>query len=158
MIAERERKKGRESMNVREPLYETKISDERWWAYDIPGNAGWIAYLACLFHSLKRGMNAFNMAALLPGGLILLGVGELISERIAGLDRALKKGGSFCGCFYIRGGCKRTDWFIRHLYQPKGFFTPPYETETSLRQRLSELYRSVNVTSVEGIGCFRCVK
>ena len=72
--------------------------------------------------------------------------------------RVLKRGGTFCGCFYIRGGCRRTDWFIRHLYQPKGFFTPPYETETSLRQRLSGLYRAVNVTSVEGIGCFRCVK
>ena len=78
-------------MNVREPIYETIISDARWWAYDIPGNAGWIAYLACLFHSLKRGVNAFNMAALLPGGLMLLGVGELISERIAGLDRVLPK-------------------------------------------------------------------
>ena len=72
--------------------------------------------------------------------------------------RVLKKGGTFCGCFYVRGECARTDWFIRHLYQPKGFFTPPYETETSLRQRLSKLYRSVNVTSVEGIGCFRCIK
>ena len=78
-------------MNVREPIYETKISDTRWWAYDIPGNAGWIAYLACLFHSLKRGVNTFNMAALLPGGLMLLGVGELISERIVGLDRVLPK-------------------------------------------------------------------
>ena len=78
-------------MNAREPIYETRISDERWWAYDIPGNAGWIACLACLFQSLKRGVNAFNMAALLPGGLMLLGVGELISERIAGLDRVLPK-------------------------------------------------------------------
>ena len=78
-------------MNVREPIYETKISDTRWWAYDIPGNAGWIAYLACLFHSLKRGLNTFNIAALLPGGLMGLGVGELISERIAGLDRVLPK-------------------------------------------------------------------
>ena len=72
--------------------------------------------------------------------------------------RVLKKGGTFCGCFYVQGECGRTDWFIRHLYQPKGFFTPPYETETSLRQRLSLLYSQVNVTSVEGIGCFRCVK
>ena len=78
-------------MNVREPIYETKISDARWWAYDIPGNAGWIAYLACLFQSLKRGLNTFNIAALLPGGLMGLGVGELISERIAGLDRVLPK-------------------------------------------------------------------
>ena len=28
---------------------------------------------------------------MLPGGLMLLGVGELISERIAGLDRVLPK-------------------------------------------------------------------
>ena len=72
--------------------------------------------------------------------------------------RVLKRGGTFCGCFYVQGGCKRTDWFIRNLYQPKGYFTPPYETETSLRQRLAGLYSSVNVQRVEGIGCFRCVK
>lgn len=72
--------------------------------------------------------------------------------------RVLKPGGTFCGCFYLQGGCKRTDWFIRHLYQPKGFFTPPYETEVSLLKRLSERYAAVNVTSVEGIGCFRCRK
>ena len=74
-------------MNAKETIYETKISDERWWAYDIPGNLGWIAYLVCLVKNLKRGLNTFNMTALLPGGLMLLGVGELISERIAGLDR-----------------------------------------------------------------------
>ncbi len=78
-------------MNAKETIYETRISDERWWAYDVPGNLGWIAYLACLFQSLKRGLNTFNMAALLPGGLMGLGVGELISERIAGLDRVLPK-------------------------------------------------------------------
>ena len=78
-------------MAARETIYETKISDARWWAYDIPGNAGWIAYLACLFQSLKRGLNTFNIAALLPGGLMGLGVGELISERIAGLDRVLPR-------------------------------------------------------------------
>lgn len=72
--------------------------------------------------------------------------------------RVLKSGGTFCGCFYVQGGCKRTDWFIQHLYQPKGFFTPPYETEVSLRQRLSGMYAEVNVTGVEGIGCFRCRK
>ena len=72
--------------------------------------------------------------------------------------RVLKPGGTFCGCFYVRGGCKRTDWFIRHLYQPKGFFTPPYETEQSLRRRLSGLYKEAEVTMVQGIGCFRCRK
>ncbi len=72
--------------------------------------------------------------------------------------RVLKPGGVFCGCFYIQGGCSRTDWFIQHLYQPKGFFTPPYETEDSLRARLARMYSQIEVTRVEGIGCFRCVK
>ena len=72
--------------------------------------------------------------------------------------RVLKKGGTFCGCFYIRGCCKRTDWMIKHLYVPKGFFTPPFETRDSLQARLSGMYASAAVENVEGIGCFRCVK
>ena len=72
--------------------------------------------------------------------------------------RVLRPGGVFCGCFYIRGGCSRTDWFVEHLYVPKGFFTPPFETESSLRERLKSMYYEVNVTSVEGIGCFYCRK
>lgn len=68
--------------------------------------------------------------------------------------RVLKKGGTFCGCFYIQGGCKRTDWFVKKLYVPKGFFTPPFETEDSLRRRLQGMYEDVSVTAVEGIGCF----
>ena len=72
--------------------------------------------------------------------------------------RVLKKGGTFCGCFYIQGGCNRTDWFIRKMYVPKGFFTPPFETEDSLRERLSGMYEDVTVSSVEGMGCFCCRK
>lgn len=72
--------------------------------------------------------------------------------------RVLKKGGTFCGCFYVKGGCSRTDWFIEHLYQPKGFFTPPYETAESLRARLKTMYSEVKVGRVEGMGCFRCRK
>jgi SAM-dependent methyltransferase len=72
--------------------------------------------------------------------------------------RVLKKGGIFCGCFYIQGGCKRTDWFVRNLYVPKGFFTPPFETEDTLRKRLQGMYGNVTVTTVEGIGCFQCEK
>ncbi|MBQ6019709.1 MAG: class I SAM-dependent methyltransferase [Clostridia bacterium] len=72
--------------------------------------------------------------------------------------RVLKPGGTFCGCFYIADGCKRTDWFVRRLYVPKGFFTPPFETQDSLRRRLQEMYADVSVTAVEGIGCFTCKK
>ena len=72
--------------------------------------------------------------------------------------RVLKPGGTFCGCFYVQGGCARTDRFIRRIYQPKGFFTPPYETADSLRARLSDMYETAEVSTVEGIACFRCVK
>ena len=72
--------------------------------------------------------------------------------------RVLKKGGTFCGCFYIQGECKRTDRFIKKLYVPKGFFTQPFETEDSLWERLTGMYEEVSVSSVEGMGCFRCRK
>ena len=51
----------------------------------------------------------------------------------------LKPGGIFCGCFYVKGEHRRTDWFVRHIYEKAGFFTPPYETAFSLKKRLGEL-------------------
>ena len=72
--------------------------------------------------------------------------------------RVLKPGGTFCGCFYIKGGCARTDWFVNKLYVPKGFFTPPFETEESLRRRLAGLYGEAEVTAMDGMGCFLCRK
>lgn len=73
--------------------------------------------------------------------------------------RVLKPGGIFCGCFYIFGGkTSRTDWWIRHFYQPKGFFTPPFETEESLKERLSGMYAGWSVNTVKSIAAFSCRK
>ncbi|MDO4355197.1 MAG: class I SAM-dependent methyltransferase [Clostridia bacterium] len=72
--------------------------------------------------------------------------------------RALKPGGIFCGCFYVRGENRRTDWFVEKIYTPKGFFTPPYETVDSLHRRLSDMYAQVEVEVVESMACFRCRK
>lgn len=36
-------------------------------------------------------------------------------------ESVLRPGGAFCGCFYIKGENRRTDWFIEHLYTSKGF-------------------------------------
>ena len=72
--------------------------------------------------------------------------------------RVLKPGGVFCGCFYIAGEFPRTDWFVRHMYVPKGFFTPPFETKESLTKRLRSLYTQVEVHTVRAEGIFRCVK
>ena len=72
--------------------------------------------------------------------------------------RVLKKGGIFCGCTYIKGECKRTDWFINKLYVPKGYFNPPFDTKDSLANRLKNMYKTVSVKTVFSEACFECVK
>lgn len=73
-------------------------------------------------------------------------------------DRVLKPGDTFCGCVYVQEAFTRTDWFIRHLYQPMKFFTPPYETLESLRVRLEKMYASVEIGYVKGMAWFICRK
>ena len=72
--------------------------------------------------------------------------------------RVLKPGGMFCGCFYVSGQNKRTDWMIRNLYQPMKFFTPPYETAASLKARLEGMYEHVEIGCVESIAWFNARK
>ena len=72
--------------------------------------------------------------------------------------RVLKPDGIFCGCFYIAEEFRRTDWFVKHMYVPKGFFTPPFETKESLQRRLEGLYTRVKVHAVQAEGIFRCIK
>ena len=72
--------------------------------------------------------------------------------------RVLKPGGTFCGCFYVAGEHNRTDWFIRHAYEPAKFFTPPYETVPSLRARLRSLYDTVQLGNLKSIAWFICQK
>ncbi len=72
-------------------MYESKISTRRWMVYDVLGNAGWIIYFVCLGLLLKRGINAFSVVAAVPAILMLIGITELISERIQRLDWVLPK-------------------------------------------------------------------
>ena len=80
-------------------LYETKIPDARWWAYDIPGNIGWIMYLVCLIRCFVIQpvcmeiplVSISLMVGILPAIAMLVGIAELISERILKLDRVLSK-------------------------------------------------------------------
>ena len=80
-------------------IYETEISDARWWAYDVPGNVGWIMYLVCLIQCFVK-RPAFMqiplvlislVVSILPAIAMAVGIAELISERIAKLDRILPK-------------------------------------------------------------------
>ena len=72
--------------------------------------------------------------------------------------RVLKKGGIFCGCFYVEGSCQKTDKMIRRFYIKSGFFTPPFETVATLQKRLNGLYSKAEVSNVQGIACFQCIK
>lgn len=72
--------------------------------------------------------------------------------------RTLKRGGVFCGCFYVEGCSKRTDRFVRRLYQPLNFFTPPYETMDSLSARLESMYSQVELGNVKSMAWFVCRK
>lgn len=74
-------------------LYETKISNARWMAYDIPANLGWLAYITALVLIFTNGAGCSNSIltyfGVIPAVWLLIGIGELIGERIAKLDRVL---------------------------------------------------------------------
>lgn len=80
-------------------LYETKITDLRWIAYDIPGNIGWITYFVGMIVCFVRKpdfmqyweMKSMVILSVIPAVLMLAGIIELISERIHKLDRVLPK-------------------------------------------------------------------
>ena len=74
------------------------------------------------------------------------------------LFRVLRPGGTFCGCFYVAGECKQSDWFVRHVYERTGFFTPPYETVSGLKARLDGMYTDVDRGNLKSMAWFVCRK
>jgi len=68
-------------------------------AYDLPGNVGWIVYITALIlcFAIKPDYmqllltKGIVIAAIVPAILMLIGIIELIHERIAKLDRILPK-------------------------------------------------------------------
>ena len=74
-----------------EQQYRMTLTDVQWWCYDIPGNIGWIIWIVCNVKALMEGVNLFSILMLIPTILMLIGVIELISERIAKLARVLPK-------------------------------------------------------------------
>ena len=78
---------------MKKELYETHITDARWWVYDILGNIGWILYnVMVVIGFTKHQKIAASCISAVPAVLMLIGIAELIRERIKKLDRVLPKG------------------------------------------------------------------
>lgn len=82
-----------------ETVYESHISTARWLVYDVPGNVGWIMYLVCLTQCFVMHPEFMEiplvlislLVGILPAVAMVVGIAELISERILKLDRILPK-------------------------------------------------------------------
>ena len=72
--------------------------------------------------------------------------------------RVLKRGGTFCGCMYVKGENSRTDLFVNHFCDRQGFFYPPHETLTTLKNLLNNKYSRAEVSNVESFAGFVCIK
>ncbi len=80
-------------------IYVTDISNARWMTYDIPGNVGWIIYIVCLVRCFvvksdfisSWGLFGIIVISVIPAIFMIIGIAELVSERMAKLDRRLPK-------------------------------------------------------------------
>ena len=83
----------------KESMYESQISTGRWLAYDVPGNVGWIMYLVCLIQCFVKQPACMEIPLVrislvvgtLPAVSMVVGIVELISERLLKLDRILPR-------------------------------------------------------------------
>ena len=74
------------------------------------------------------------------------------------IARVLKWGGTLTGSCYVRGESRVVDAFCKAFLVPTGCFTPPFDTEETLRARLEALYREVEVETFGAFAAFRCRK
>ena len=56
------------------------------------------------------------------------------------MNRVLKRGGSLVACLCIKGESRISDWLMHRILSRKGWFTPPFETFLSLKERLDKDY------------------
>jgi len=56
------------------------------------------------------------------------------------VHRVLKAGGSLVACFCIKGESRISDWLMQRVLSKKGWFTPPFDTYLSLKEKLERNY------------------
>lgn len=72
--------------------------------------------------------------------------------------RVLKKGGVFCGCFYIKKQSRRTDFLVNRVLAKKGWFTPPFQSLEELKLTLQKSYQKVDIQNQAAMVYFKCIK
>ncbi len=77
---------------------------------------------------------------------------------LAEMHRVLAPDGILTGCTYIRGENAITDLFVRTFCTWRGYFTPPFDTFTSLHERLSQHYEILSLTHTGSFAGFTCRK
>ncbi len=74
------------------------------------------------------------------------------------INRVLKTGGKFIGCYYIKGVRKLSDFFVRNIFVKNCTFTPPFMSKNELKLQLKEKYKDIKIWNVKSIVCFECTK
>lgn len=72
--------------------------------------------------------------------------------------RVLKPGGIFCGCSYIQGQNKMSDFIVHSLLAKRGWFTPPFQSYDELENTLHGLYSKVELFNEKSMAYFKCIK
>ncbi len=72
--------------------------------------------------------------------------------------RVLKPGGLFCGCFYVQGERRRSDFVVNRVLAKKGWFTPPFQTKDQVLSTLKSYYSTVDLYGDQAMVWFRCIK
>lgn len=98
--------------------------------------------------------NTFDVLLSMNGFHAFPDKGKAFSET----TRVLKHGGIFCGCFYIKGENKISDFVVRSFLSKKGWFTPPFQTFEELKNILHSLYSEVELFKEQSMAYFKCVK
>ena len=80
-------------------------------------------------------------------------------RAFAEVFRVLNPGGTFCGCFYIKGERRPADWFVRNILDKRGLFIPPHYTRRQAEDKLRSLFgANVEIRNERSILIFKCVK
>ena len=61
-------------------------------------------------------------------------------KAYAEILRTLKPDGELLACFYVAGEQKTADWLAKTVMTRMGWFTPPFDTASDVRQRLEPYY------------------